>query len=321
MPENLPTVLKSDDNMEKIAIGCDVGGSHITCQLYNLDNKQLIPGTKVRKPVNCHASATEIIGIWADTIGDSAVGTDLLNLFGIGFAMPGPFDYPNGIAWFRDVEKFDNLYGVNIGQEIRQRLQLPTNYPVRFLNDAACFAVGESYMGGAIHHKRLLAITLGTGFGTTFIDKHLPVAGKHGIPDDGFLYRVPFENSLADDYFSTRWFLNEYEVLSGRVVAGVKQLAENAATDNQINGLFAKFGENLGSFLVPWLKQFNAECLVIGGNISAAYNLFGEKLSAEFNKAGIQVEVLLSTLGEDAALAGSAMLCDDGLYSAMMNRK
>jgi glucokinase len=126
---------------------------------------------------------------------------------------------------------------------------------------------------------------------------------------------------VADDYFSTRWFLNEYEVLSGRVVAGVKELAENASANSEIYGLFGKFGVNLGSFLVPWLLNCNADCLVIGGNISAAYNLFGEKLSAEFNKAGVQVQVLLSTLGEDAALAGSASLCDNEFYSRLIHNR
>lgn len=301
--------------MEKPAIGCDVGGSNITCQVYDRQSGLLTAGTKVRKEVDCHAPAYQILDVWAEAIRDASTGLGFANLSGIGFAMPGPFDYPTGVAWFRDVAKFDNLYGINIGDCIRHRLLLPDHYPVRFLNDAACFAIGESFMGNAVNHKRMLAITLGTGFGTTFIDSHLPVAGKCGIPEDGFLYRVPFGASVADDYFSTRWFTMEYEKLTGRTVSGVKELAEAAGNNAAIAGLFETFGNNLGSFLAPWLTNFDAGCLVIGGNIAASYHLFGPKLSTKLKSSGVGVEVLLSTLGEDAALAGSAMLCDNRFYS------
>lgn len=306
--------------MEKPAIGCDVGGSHITCQIYDGQNRKLIAGTRVRKQVDCHAPANQILDVWAKAISEASSGFGFANICGIGFAMPGPFDYQNGIAWFRDVAKYDNLYGVNISDAIRQRLMIPESYPVRFLNDAACFAVGGSLMGNAVNHKRLLAITLGTGFGTTFIDNHIPVAGKYGIPEDGFLYRVPFGSSVADDYFSTRWFANEYKKQTGKTVSGVKELAEAANTDNIIAGLFQTFGNNLGSFLAPWLNSFDAGCLVIGGNIAASYHLFGPYLSDKLKSAGSRVEVLLSSLSEDAALTGSAMLCDNRFYSRLIDK-
>jgi len=74
--------------------------------------------------------------------------------------MPGPFDYRKGIAWFEGVQKFESLYGVNIGDEIRHRLQLSKQTPVRFLNDASCFAIGEAWLGKASQHERMLALTL-----------------------------------------------------------------------------------------------------------------------------------------------------------------
>lgn len=240
--------------MNKIAIGSDIGGSHITCQLYDLTQNRAIEDSKIRRPVDCHASGELIPDSWVDAIRVSANRLGLEKLAGIGFAMPGPFDYPNGIAWFKNVEKFESLYGVNVRDEILQRLDLPGHFPVRFMNDAVCFAIGESFHGNAAKHGKLLAITLGTGFGTTFILDHLPVAGEDGIPDDGFLYHIPFGNSIADDYFSTRWFLNEYETKTGLRISGMKELAENAGKDVMIPGLFKTFGFNLGSFLAPGLK-------------------------------------------------------------------
>lgn len=304
----------------KIAIGIDIGGSHITCQLFDLEKHRLIENTQVRKKVNGQGAAEEILNSWAEAIAESCKGFVISDLAGIGFAMPGPFDYPGGIAWFENVGKFENLYGVDVRKELQNRLKLEAGFPVRFLNDAACFAIGESLQGEAAQHRRILAITLGTGFGTTFIDKNLPVAGKFEIPEDGFLYRFPFKNAVADEYFSTRWFIKEYESVTGRKITGVKEMADEAVTDEKVAAIFNTFGENLGGFLVPWLARFEADCLVIGGNISAAFPLFKNLLFQQFDKANLSVQVLISNLQEDAALAGSAFLSDDDFYSRLLVR-
>ena len=303
---------------KKIAIGSDIGGSHITCQLFDLECHQFIGNARVRKSVDSNSSAPGILDIWANAIREAAGDFRLSELEGIGFAMPGPFDYHNGIAWFENVEKFDHLYGVNVRSEILVRLELEDSYPVRFFNDAACFAIGESLQGEAAKYSRLLAVTLGTGFGTTFIENHKPVAGKYGIPADGFLYRVPFKNSVADDYFSTRWFLKEYTALTGKEISGAKHLADLAKDGYSAAMIFHIFGSGLGKFLAPWLKKIGAECLVIGGNISSAYPLFGKYMLEEFSQAGWQHPVLISSMPEDAAIAGSAFLCDNSFYQKLL---
>jgi len=225
----------------KIAVGTDIGGSHVTCQLFDLEKHRLIEYTQVRKKVNGQGTANEILNIWAEAIAKTCKDFVISDLAGIGFAMPGPFDYVGGVAWFENVGKFENLFGVDVRKEIPNRLHLENGFPVRFLNDAACFAIGESVQGEASKHRRLLAITLGTGFGTTFIDTHLPVAGKYGIPDDGFLYRVPFKDAVADEFFSTRWFIREYESVTGRKIAGVKDIAEEAESNGKVAAIFTTF--------------------------------------------------------------------------------
>lgn len=299
----------------RISIGADVGGSHITCRLFDLDQHVFADDREVRLPVNCNSSKEEILNKWAAALIETAGSYHFSKFQGIGFAMPGPFDYYKGIALFEGVQKFDALYGVDIRSELIKQLNLPEDYPIRFQNDAACFAIGESFQSKAAGFDRLLAITLGTGFGTTFIHNHLPVAGADGVPGDGFLYHIPFGNSIADDHFSTRWFLAEYEKLSGQQISGVKELASMASTDSMAREIFRTFGHNLGVFLSTWLKNFGAGCLVIGGKISAAMTLFEVELKQVFNSEEIEIEILHSVLQEDAALIGSASLCDDAFYS------
>ncbi len=85
--------------------------------------------------------------------------------------------------------------------------------------------------------------------------------------------------------------------------------------------LFNTFGENLATFLIPWIHKFNAECIIIGGNISNSFPLFKEALQKQFNSENVKIEIHISVLEEDAALIGSARLCDDNFYQKLLETK
>ena len=85
-------------------------------------------------------------------------------------AVPGPFDYEQGIGLFRDVGKFDSLYGVDVRHGLLTRIR-PAPDTIRFLNDADAFGVGEYAAGAARGHDRAVCITLGTGVGSAFLDR------------------------------------------------------------------------------------------------------------------------------------------------------
>ncbi len=305
--------------MEKLSMGIDIGGSHITCQLFDINANHLLEGSKTRVEVDGNGSKESIIGSWVKAIQQTSSNETLKDLAGIGFAMPGPFDYRNGIAWFdKNVDKFHNLTGVDVKAELLQRLNLPADFPIRFLNDASSFAVGMANVTPVSKFERIIALTLGTGFGSTFIKNGLPVAGEDGIPEDGFLYHIPFQKSIADEYFSTRWFLNEYKNRTGLTISGVKELTELSVNDKTAKEIFTLFGKNLGNFLMPWVQKFNAECIVLGGNISKSYPLFKSVLMNEFTNMDFQPEIVISELDENAALIGSARLCDDVFYMELI---
>ncbi len=301
--------------MKQFAIGADIGGSHITCQRMDMQKNRPVEGSEVRIPVDSQAPEDEILEKWSESLKKAAGPAGFGSMGGIGFAMPGPFDYRKGIALFRDVHKFDHLYGINIREALRKKLGLPDQFPIRFFNDASCFAIGEAWLGEASRYERIIALTLGTGFGTTFIKKGFPVAGIDGIPEDGFLYREPFQESVADDYFSTRWFIKQYREKTGKQISGVKELVENRNTDPVAGELFQNFGANLGTFLAPWIARFKAECIVMGGNISKSHFLFQNEMKKFMGKNGENIKIYPSGLDETAALFGSAKLCENEFYN------
>ena len=298
-----------------IAIGVDIGGSHISCAAFDLSQKKYLENTLAENDLDNHASSEEIIGVWGDTIKKTMKIAGTENISGIGFAMPGPFNYEKGISLFTGQNgKYENTYGLNVPTELRKYLDLPEDFKIRFINDATAFAIGEDSVGKAKEVSRSLSITLGTGFGSAFIREGLPVLDGKEVPEQGCVWHIPFEDGIADDYFSTRGFLKRYQDKTGKRLPGVKQLADLVKTDPVAKSLFDDFGSKIGQFLKPWIKKFGIEMLVIGGNISRAYPLFEKSLTDFLKEEKLEMMISVSGLKETASFIGSATLVDDSFY-------
>ena len=300
---------------QNLAIGADIGGSHITCAAVDLSTGKVLKETVSERAVNNQAHANVIIGTWTDALAGSLQKVPAEKVKGIGFAMPGPFDYVKGICYIKGVAKYENLYGFNIADAVASSLEAEDGFLIRFMNDVSAFAVGEAVIGKAADADRSMSVTLGTGFGSAFISKRIPIVDGPEVPKLGCVYHIPYKDGIADDYFSTRGLLKRYKETTGKELSGVKELSDMASSDDTISGIFKEFGKDLGSFLAPYLNTFRAEILVIGGNISYAYDLFGDVFEERLKKENCTCKVELSTLKEDAALFGSAYLLDDDFWN------
>lgn len=296
------------NNHSQIALGADIGGSHIYCAAIDLSTHKIIPGTAREEKINNQAPADEILNGWSKALLGSLSAVDSSRLVGIGFAMPGPFDYAKGIALFERVEKFESLYGLNISEELRSRMQLGEDIHFRYINDATAFAIAEAWVGKAGNFDKMIALTLGTGFGSAFVDKGIPVTDGDTVPEMGCVWHLPFNDGIADDSFSTRWFTRSFFDRTWKRVEGVKEIVDQLNTEPAAAILFEEYGSNMGHFLAPWIRKFDAKVIVIGGNITGAYNLFGHHLLEALKNEQLDVQVLLSDLKEDAAVMGGARL-------------
>lgn len=300
---------------KQIAIGIDVGGSHASCAAFDLTEKRLIPASISHVPLNNQGSKTEVIDGFVSLIQDCVGKLSAESLVGVGIAMPGPFDYEKGLGLFTgENAKFQCLNKVNVEVELKKRLNLP-EIPVRFINDATAFAIGEYFLGHLKGSKQTLAITLGTGLGSAFLSDGIPVIVNEKVPENGCIWHLPFEKGIADDYFSTRGLVNRYFELTGTKLKGVKELANLSKENSMALELFHDFGVKLASFLAPWIKSFQVEAIVFGGNISKASHLFNDAMNEQFKKEGLLVKINYSELQESAAFVGGAQLFNEEFWS------
>ena len=290
------------EDAKRYAVGVDVGGTHVTAAVVDAARERVIDGSRVRVDVDGGDAAHAILGAWVDAIRRSVAAANVGLVGGVGFAMPGPFDYPRGISLMRGHGgKFASLFGVNVRQSVAGALRLDPSL-VTFRNDAECFALGEAWLGAGRGAARLVAVTLGTGLGSAFVRDGAAVTHGDEVPPDGQLWCVPLQGEIAEEQFSARGLLRWYSQRSGQQLDDVAQLAGRTAQDAAARITFEQWGDALGQFLRPWLERFGAQRLVVGGSIAKAWALFAGPLS----RACGGVEIRPASLFEDAALIGAA---------------
>ena len=281
---------------ENTIVGADIGGSHITAALVDLDQRVMLQDSLIRRRVNSHGTVSEIIEAWGAAL------EEVLSKAGgkkIGIAMPNPVDYEQGISYIKGIDKYDSLYGLNIRNLLAERLGMPFG-SIRMKNDAGCFMQGEVFGGAAQGFTSAIGLTLGTGVGT---------ARSHdGVAEDADLWHMPFRDSIVEEYVATRWFLRRYQELCGQEVKDVKALSERHATDNVAQEVFREFADNLTELLVYFVAKDNPQVIVLGGNIANAEALFVPRVKENLKAHGIELPIKRAMLGEEAAIVGAASI-------------
>lgn len=295
-----------------IAIGVDIGGSHISSAAVDLENIKAIPGTYFNGVINSRASKKEVYEKWSTIINQSLKNLNPKEVLGIGMAMPGPFRYKKGIALFERNGKYESLHQACVPSELSH--YLVKDLSLRFLNDASAFGVGSALLNKMGNKKKIIAITLGTGFGAAFLENNIPVVNEERVPEGGCLWDKAFLKGIADDYFSTRWFISRYEELSGQNnITGVKDLLVTEDFDASV--LFEEFAENISSFMFPYLKTFDADILIMGGSISKSHHLFLPAVQEKWKANGLELPIVILENTEEAGIIGSSFLFNDFFWN------
>src|SRR6478672_2569719 len=143
-----------------LVLGVDIGGSHITAGLINLGKRKIISTSIKYKEIDPHEKAEVILNAWCQVIEEAYAGWNVREKR-IGLALPGPFDYENGICLIKEQNKFQSLYLMNIRDEFVRRLNVKLSN-IKFVNDAEAFLRGELFAHPP-GEQSVLGITLGTG--------------------------------------------------------------------------------------------------------------------------------------------------------------
>jgi glucokinase len=297
----------------------DVGGTHASAALVDPAAGRIVDGSRTSTPLDPQGAARDILGAIVRCVADAtatAAGIGPLAPW-MGVAMPGPFDYALGIGRFAGVSKFESLFGVNVGAPIVDG-SAGAIRRVIFVNDADAFAFGEALRGAARGHDRAVAITIGTGIGSTFLDRGRVIEDGPRVPPTGRAWKIVVDGQPLEERVSRRAILRAAAGHPALAVPGadVRELAAAArAGDLAAAAVFDIAFDTLGRGLGPWLARFDATVLVVGGSIAGSWDLLERPLVAGLaaGEPAWRGPVRRSTLGPDAALIGAVHAARDRL--------
>lgn len=286
-----------------VAVALDIGGSHVTAAPVD-PHLRAVTAAPARLDLPHDAPHDTLIGGWAEVALIALAGAgEAVTVTHLGLAVPGPFDAARGVSGM--THKFRALHGRDARAALSARLRgTPLqDTPILFGNDADLFALGE-WWAGAGEQLDTIGVTLGTGIGSGFVRAGQVQVGGPGVPPGGELWNTPFRDATVEDAVSGAALTRLTHRHLG-VALDARQLA--ALDASQSGPVWTAFGQTLGEALSPWVEAFGAQRVVLGGNISRAFEQFGTAMQSRLPRGA---QVRQSRHFEQAALLGAAFLRD-----------
>ncbi len=232
-------------------------------------------------------------------------------LAAVGFGVAGIIELPAGIV--RRSPNLPHWGGVDLRELMRQHLDVP----LAMENDANVALLGEAWLGAARGLRHVVMIPLGTGVGGAVMIDGVILHGAQGfageightVVEPNGLRCVCGSYGCLEQYVSgtaiARLAQPHYGTVTSETVAQAARRGETVALD-----IFRRVGWYLGMTCASMAQLFNPQCIVIGGGVSEAFDLFRELLQRVMGERTMpevyeQVRVVAATCGPDAGSLGA----------------
>ncbi|MDT0329856.1 ROK family transcriptional regulator [Nocardiopsis lambiniae] len=273
------------------------------------------------------ATVPWLLETWAEQL--TSLGRDRAEVRGAGIGLPGTVEFHAGRADDRPL--LGKWAGVPLAPLIAERFPVP----VMVDNDVNVMALGEHLAGGHGHPGDMVFVKVSTGIGAGLISGgrllrgalgaageigHIPVRDGQGLP-----CRCGNTDCLEAVAGGPR--LLELAAEEGRELDSIKELIALAAAGDPVAvTLVRDAGRRLGEALAGAVNLLNPEVVVLGGDLSEAYDhLVAGVREMVFQRctalATRQLRVVASSLWDDAGVRGcAAMVAEEILSPEAVNK-
>ncbi len=290
-------VLKGNVTMtnytEKAYLLLDVGGTQIKGAVF--DEKGNRKTDISSYPSKSRESADVILDNFAFILRELMNTNPQAEIIGVGMAFPGPFDYEKGICQIQGLNKYDSIYGRALEPEMKKRIPEIENAKFGYLHDIEAFAVGEAWFGEMQNESKIVCLCIGTGTGTAFLKDRVPQKSGEGVPECGWLYWLPYRDSIIDDYISVRGLERICKEVFGEPKSGKELYDLCQKNDEAALEAWKKFGDEIIAAILPVIEDFHPNAIIFGGQISKSFSYFGKDFAKECEKRNIKIHVQTET--------------------------
>jgi fructokinase len=294
-------------------IGLDLGGTKIEAVALGADGQELVR-RRVSTPREYHAT----LAAMADLVRDVERQTGEIGTVGVG--IPGVISRATGLI------KNSNSTWMN-GQPIADDLPRLLGRPVRFENDANCFALSEASDGAGALADVVFGVIIGTGtgggitVGRRVISGHNQIGGEWGhnpLPapqDDERPGPICYcgRSGCIETFLSGPGLSRDYAAHGGpiRTAAEISACAE--AGEGAAARCLARYEDRLARALGSVINVIDPDVIVLGGglsNIDGLYTAVPAQWSRYIFSDLVTTRLVRARHGDSSGVRGAARLWD-----------
>jgi glucokinase len=307
-----------------IAVAADLGGTHLRVAAVD-SNGKVLDRIKLQTPTGDYAEdIVRAVSESARTL-ENRLTNRKSRFRAISVVVPGTVHVESGV-----VVKAPNLPCLN-AFHLAAALEEELNCPAVIENDANAAAVGEAWAGAGRGYKSIICITLGTGVGGGIILDEKLLRGIDGSAGEiGHIcveangYPCPCGSRGCLERYSsataivriTKELLPQYQ---NSPLSSAKDITASSIYDAGLRGdklaleVFRIMGFYLGVGLASLVNVLNPEIIVLGGGVSAGWDLFYQHVREQVDARAFSVparraRILRTEQGDDAGLLGAARI-------------
>ena len=250
-------------------IGIDLGGTKIEAALFDRSNTDLFR-KRINTPKNDYRATLEAI---RDLVLEAEQSTGLEATVGVG--IPGTISPQSGL-----VKNANSTW--LIGKPLDKDLSHLLERPIRFANDANCFALSEAVDGAAKDARVVFGVILGTGCGGGIVVNRTVLVGANAI--GGEWGHTPLPAPTADEipgpacycgrrgcletWISGPAFEAQYANTTGIAASAADITSRAIAGDMKARACFDLWLGRLGRGLAGIINVLDPDIIVLGGGLS-----------------------------------------------------
>jgi len=307
-------------------IGIDLGGTKIEGLAIDADGRELarrrIPAPRPSTPSG-RPEALEGRGDYTRTLGAivdlvAAIERDAGARGSVGVGMPGTISPATGLV------KNANSTWLN-GQPLADDLPRLLGRPVRFANDANCFALSEATDGAAAGADVVFGVIVGTGTGGGVVIGGRVVTGANAIAGEWGHNPLPApldderpgppcycgRSGCIETFLSGPGLARDYAAAGGDALPADAIAARAAGGEPRAIACVDRYADRMARALASVVNLIDPDVIVLGGglsNIDRLYESVPARWGPHIFSDRIATRIVRATHGDASGVRGAAWL-------------
>jgi len=258
-------------------IGIDLGGSKIAAVAIDCEGRTQAQ-RRIATPVGDYpGTVAALAGLVAAIEGDIGRGAS------VGIGIPGTIVAATGL-----VKNANSTW--LIGRPLARDVEAALGRPVRFANDANCFALSEASDGAAAGRAAVFGVILGTGVGGGIVIGGQLLVGANAIAGEWGHNPLPApqpdeapgpacycgRRGCIETFLSGPGLAADHRRVTGQGLAAPQIAAAAAAGDPTCRATLDRYVDRLARALASVINLIDPDAIVLGGGLSALACLYDE---------------------------------------------